>query len=61
MGIGSGSTVINGAAMLILQAARSFSIWHGFNPIEKKITNFNNTVNHVFPDFDKENKGMSSD
>ena len=61
MGIGNNNTAINGAAMLILQAARSFSIWHGFNPIEKKITNFNNTANHVFPDFNKENKGMSSD
>ena len=56
MGVENKNTAINGASMLIFQAARAFSIWHGFNPIEKKITNFKNTIKHVFPDFHKENK-----
>ena len=54
-GMGCGNSVRNGAAMLILQAASAFSIWHGFDPIRKEITNFNKTVEHVFPDFLKEN------
>jgi len=54
-GMGKGNRVRNGAAMLILQAANAFSIWHGFDPIREEITNFNNTVKYVFPDFYKEN------
>ena len=54
-GMGKGNYIRNGAAMLILQAASSFSIWHGFDPIREEITNFDKTVKYVFPDFDKEN------
>ena len=54
-GMGKGNRVRNGAAMLILQAANAFSIWHGFDPFREEITNFENTVKYVFPDFYKEN------
>ena len=54
-GMGKGNRVRNGAAMLILQAAAAFSIWHGFDPVKKEITNFDKTVEYVFPDFYKEN------
>ena len=54
-GMGKGNRVRNGAAMLILQAANAFSIWHGFDPFREEITNFDKTVKHVFPDFYKEN------
>ncbi len=56
-GMGKGNSVRNGAAMLILQAASAFSIWHGFDPVREEITNFDKTVEHVFPDFFKENGG----
>ena len=45
--------------MLILQAASSFSIWHGFDPIKKEITNFDKTVEYVFPDYYKENMNIN--
>ena len=54
-GVGYGNHVRNGAAMLILQAAAAFSIWHGFDPVREEITNFDKTVEYVFPDFYKEN------
>ena len=54
-GIGKSNHVRNGAAMLILQAAAAFSIWHGFDPINQEITNFDKTVKYVFPDYHKEN------
>tara|TARA_X000000950_G_C13787984_1_gene608116 strand:- start:133 stop:1077 length:945 start_codon:yes stop_codon:yes gene_type:complete len=54
-GIGNGNYVRNGAAMLILQAAAAFSIWHGFDPVKEEITNFDKTVEYVFPDYYKEN------
>ena len=54
-GVGYGNHVRNGAAMLILQAAAAFSIWHGFDPVREEITNFDKTVKYVFPDYYKEN------
>ena len=54
-GVEKGNSVRNGAAMLILQAATAFSIWHGFDPVKEEITNFDKTIKHVFPDFLKEN------
>jgi len=54
-GVGYGNHVRNGAAMLILQAAAAFSIWHGFDPVRQEITNFDKTVKYVFPDYYKEN------
>ena len=49
------NSVRNGAAMLILQAAAAFSIWHGFDPVNEEITNFDKTVEYVFPDYYNEN------
>jgi len=49
------NSVRNGAAMLILQAAAAFSIWHGFDPVKEEITNFDKTVEYVFPDYYNEN------
>ena len=60
-GFGNGNHCRNGAAMLILQAASSFAIWHGFDPIRKEITNFDKTVEHVFPDYYKENIKTNDD
>jgi len=54
-GFTKNNSVFNGAAMLILQAASAFSIWHGFDPLHMETTNLEKTVKHVFPDFKKEN------
>ena len=53
-GLELGNSVYNGASMLIFQAARSFLIWHGINPLKEE--RLAGTISHVFPNFYNHNQ-----